>query len=158
MKYIASLFLIFMTGLFLSITPANAEDIKKYPERDYTVTAPVIPVDPAILSDSDTPWEELGNGTRRKVFFNDRITFVILEVNRPVEKEGEIVTHSHPHDQVSYVLKGKIRVKVGKEEKIIEEGGVYIVPSNVPHGIQILSDQVLLMDMFTPTREDIRKK
>ena len=75
------------------------------------LTVPVIPVDPAILSASDIPWEDLGNGMKRKVFFNDRLTFVILEINRPAEKDGEIVLHSHPHDQISYVLEGKNKGK-----------------------------------------------
>lgn len=126
--------------------------------RDYNVTVPVIPVDPAILSASDIPWEDLGNGMKRKVFFNDRLTFVILEINRPAEKDGEIALHSHPHDQISYVLEGKIRVKVGTEEKIIEAGGLDIIPSNVPHGVQVLSDKLVLFDIFTPTREDFRPK
>jgi quercetin dioxygenase-like cupin family protein len=154
MKIVSVILLSIMLQCY--IMPAYSEELKT--ERDYSVTAPVIPVDPAILSASDIPWEDLGNGARRKVVFNDRLTFVILEINRPAEKDGEIALHSHPHDQISYVLEGKVRVKIGTEEKVIETGGMYIVPSNVPHGIQVLSDKLILLDMFTPVREDFRKQ
>lgn len=111
---------------------------------------------PAIFSSNETPWEELGNGTRRKVFFNDRLTFVILEINRPVDEHAELVVHSHTHDQITYLQEGKLLVKTGDIEKEIEEGGIYIIPSNVPHGIKVLSEKVVLIDVFTPTREDFR--
>ena len=117
-----------------------------------------MPVNPAIFSSDESPWEELGDGVRRKVFFNDRLTFVILEINKPVDENAEIILHSHPHDQITYLQEGKLLVKLGEEEKIIEAGGVYVIPSNVPHGIKVLSEKVILIDVFTPTREDFRLK
>lgn len=118
----------------------------------------IMPVLPAILSSDKTPWEDLGNGMRRKVFFNDRLTFVILEINRPVNEQEEFVLHSHPHDQITYLQEGKLLVKLGELEETIETGGVYIIPSNIPHGVKVLSEKVILIDVFTPTREDFRQE
>lgn len=41
--------------------------------------------------------------------------------------------HSHPQEQVIYVLSGRFRVVSGDEERIISAGEVCFHPSNVPH-------------------------
>jgi quercetin dioxygenase-like cupin family protein len=45
---------------------------------------------------------------------------------------------------------------VGGKAREIGPGGVFIAPSNVRHGIELLTDKVVLLDVFTPTREDFR--
>ncbi|MBI4871719.1 MAG: hypothetical protein HY814_09130 [Candidatus Riflebacteria bacterium] len=35
-------------------------------------------------------------------------------------------------------------------------GGAYVVPGNVPHGLQVLSTHLVLLDVFTPVRGDFR--
>ncbi len=132
-------------------------DEKSLP-RDYCVADPVFPVKPAILTADSVRWEDAGDGAKRKVFFNDRLTMVLLQIDRPVKPDEAIACHYHAHDQVTYVLEGKVRVKVGGEVREIGPGGCYIVPSNVHHGIVTATPRVVIMDVFTPTREDFRPK
>ena len=42
--------------------------------------------------------------------------------------------HAHPNEQISYVVKGRARVCIGNEEKIVGPGDVYIIPANTEHG------------------------
>ena len=111
-----------------------------------------MPVSPAIVD--NVPWETVGPGLRRKVYFCDRLTLVWLEVTST--GTPPLTTHSHPHDQVTFVLEGRARVRVGDQEREIGPGGGYIVPSNVVHGLQPLTPRLLILDTFTPTREDFR--
>jgi quercetin dioxygenase-like cupin family protein len=109
-----------------------------------------------ILTHEQVPWETMDNGWRRQVLFSGQLTLVILEATGPTS--GPIETHSHPHDQISYLIEGDIEVQIGKEIRKISKGGFFRVPSNAPHGIQVLSKTATLMDTFTPPREDFRPK
>jgi quercetin dioxygenase-like cupin family protein len=42
--------------------------------------------------------------------------------------------HKHPNDQISYVLRGKIRTNIGDEEKICGPGEVLHIPPETEHG------------------------
>lgn len=62
--------------------------------------------------------------------------------------------HHHPHEQVGYVVSGDLTLLMeGKEDEHLTAGASYYVPSNVPHGVIVHSDTVLV-DVFTPQRED----
>lgn len=126
--------------------------------RDYRSVDPVVPVKPAVFDADSTRWEDVGDGAKRKVFFNDRLTMVLLQIDRPVKPDEAMVCHYHVHDQITYVLEGKLKVKVGSEVREIGPGGCYIVPSNVHHGVVTMTRRVVIMDVFTPTREDFRLK
>lgn len=78
-----------------------------------------------------------------------------MEIDRPVE-DKPIQTHYHSHDQVTYVLEGRGRVSLDGKEGEVSAGGAYTVPSNTRHGLQPLTRRLILVECFTPTREDLR--
>ena len=62
--------------------------------------------------------------------------------------------HHHPHEQVGYVVSGDLTLLMeGRPDERLGAGASYYVPSNVPHGVIIHTDTVLV-DVFTPQRED----
>ena len=61
--------------------------------------------------------------------------------------------HSHPHVQASYVAEGTFEVTIGDTMAVLSEGGSFIVPSNVVHGVKALTAG-RLVDCFTPRRDD----
>ena len=62
--------------------------------------------------------------------------------------------HSHPHEQIVYIEKGKLEFIIDGESCIVGPGdSVYIEP-NVVHGAKVLEDDCILLDIFTPQRED----
>jgi len=62
--------------------------------------------------------------------------------------------HSHPHEQVGYVVSGEIDlVMEGKETMRLKAGSSYYVEPNAKHNIVTHAPSVLL-DCFTPLRED----
>jgi quercetin dioxygenase-like cupin family protein len=66
--------------------------------------------------------------------------------------------HSHPHEQIGYVVSGEIDFIMenksgGKDTVRLSAGGSYYVPSNMKHNIVTYAPSVLL-DCFTPVRED----
>ena len=62
--------------------------------------------------------------------------------------------HSHPHEQVGYVVSGEIDFNMeGHEPVRLKAGGSYYVPPDVKHNITTYAPTVLV-DVFTPIRQD----
>jgi quercetin dioxygenase-like cupin family protein len=62
--------------------------------------------------------------------------------------------HSHPHEQVGYVVSGEIDFNMeGRPPVRLAAGGTYYVPSNVKHNVVTYAPTVLV-DVFTPLRQD----
>ena len=62
--------------------------------------------------------------------------------------------HDHPHEQLGVVLEGAIEVTVGGETRRLGPGAAYAVPPHVPHGGQTGAEGCLVLETFTPPRED----
>lgn len=61
--------------------------------------------------------------------------------------------HSHPHEQVVFMVQGKLRLAVGDEEKVLGAHDIVVIPPNVPHEAEAL-DYTVVIDIFSPPRED----
>ena len=48
--------------------------------------------------------------------------------------------HAHPNEQIQSVIKGKARVRIGDEERIIGPGDAVLIPANTEHSAEILED------------------
>ena len=69
-------------------------------------------------------------------------------------KKGAVVElHSHPHEQVGRVLKGRLHFFVGDADQVLGTGEMYVIPGDVPHRVIALEDSEAI-DIFHPVRED----
>lgn len=62
--------------------------------------------------------------------------------------------HTHPHEQMTIVAKGKVKFTIEGEVKIVSPGDVLHFPPNNRHGATMLDEEVVLIDIFSPIRED----
>ncbi len=67
----------------------------------------------------------------------------------------QVPTPSHPHEQVGYVVSGKIRIIIDRESFDLGPGDSYCALSNVPHSALTFEPSVVI-DVFSPPREDYR--
>ena len=99
----------------------------------------------------NVPARDLGGGVERKVLSYSKN---LMACELTFEKGAVGAPHSHPHEQIGYIISGKlVYQEEGCEDKILGTGDTYYVAPNVVHGVQILEDTKLL-DIFTPMRED----
>jgi len=70
-----------------------------------------------------------------------------------IDKDAALPEHSHPHEQFSIVLEGKLELIIAGEVNIMEPGKVAVIPGDTPHSGKALTDCKVL-DIFTPKRED----
>lgn len=90
------------------------------------------------------------NGSTRRVIV-DRPELMLVEFCFEAGAIGAL--HSHPHVQSSYVAEGEFEVTIGEETRILSQGGAFIVPPGVTHGVRALTAGRLI-DSFTPRRDD----
>src|SRR5260370_32898046 len=61
--------------------------------------------------------------------------------------------HSHPHDQIVYVVHGQIRFTCQGNTFEARKGDTFVVRGGVQHGASAIENS-LAVDVFTPCRED----
>jgi quercetin dioxygenase-like cupin family protein len=65
--------------------------------------------------------------------------------------------HSHPHEQMAYVVSGRLRVRAGAETFEVGAGDSFVIRGGVEHQASAIEPSVVI-DVFTPTREDYLKE
>ncbi len=101
---------------------------------------------------NDIPRERVTNRIDRRIVSGEStmVAHVYLQ-------QGAIVPeHSHHNEQLTYILKGKLRFWVGDDFSQVfdvEEGQVLHLPSNIPHKAEAL-EETLDVDIFSPPRQD----
>jgi quercetin dioxygenase-like cupin family protein len=61
--------------------------------------------------------------------------------------------HKHPHEQIFWMLKGKMEFRLGNERKVCGPGDIAVIPGNVEHEAWFPEDTEVI-DVFAPPRED----
>ena len=96
------------------------------------------------------PFEEIGEGIERQMVIGENLMICRLRF-----APGTVTpAHEHPHEQMTIVEKGKVLFTLGEEQKVFETGDVLHFPSNFWHGATMLDEEVILIDIFSPIRED----
>lgn len=90
--------------------------------------------------------------TRRILAYSDNL--MLCEIT--FEKGAKGNFHSHPHEQITYVVKGSFAFTVGGETKVVNAGDAVFMPSGVEHGVTCLEEGIL-SDVFNPKRDDFLK-
>jgi quercetin dioxygenase-like cupin family protein len=96
--------------------------------------------------------ERVSDMLERRLITGDRMMLAHVYL-----KKGCIVPkHSHENEQLTYILEGALKFKIGDdgaEEIVVSAGEVLLIPSNVPHMAEAL-EETLDVDVFSPPRQD----
>jgi quercetin dioxygenase-like cupin family protein len=99
-------------------------------------------------------WPEIdaAPGVRRRVLScGDQV----MVVQFTIDAGADIPAHTHPHEQVGHVVAGRMRFRIGDDERELGPGDGYAVPGGVLHGATGVTD-VVAVDSFSPVRDDYR--
>lgn len=101
---------------------------------------------------ADQPVEQLNPLLSRSLITGERAMLAHVYL-----KKGAVVPmHSHDNEQITYVLEGALKFRIGDggpEELVVRSGEVLHLPSNVPHEAEALEDTIDV-DVFAPPRRD----
>ena len=96
------------------------------------------------------PAERLADGIERQMIWGARLMVCRLRF------DPRVVTavHSHPHEQITLVERGRVKFTVDGQTRVASAGDVLHFPADCPHGAEMLDEEVVLVDIFSPVRED----
>ncbi|HEY8908564.1 MAG TPA: cupin domain-containing protein [Rhodoferax sp.] len=104
------------------------------------------------FDNSNTPWTELGEGIRRKIVGH---TPDLMSVLVQFDKGAIGTAHAHDaHDQIAFVVAGSFETEVAGAKRILKAGDAFIVPRLTWHGTVALEQGSMLLDQFSPRRDD----
>ncbi|SME98637.1 Cupin domain-containing protein [Tistlia consotensis] len=102
---------------------------------------------------TELPREVVRQGVSRTAFRGDNA----LMVMNWLEPGMEVRPHSHPFEQLAYILSGRVRFTIGDEVVEVGPGEVVRIPPDVVHCGEPLGDEVAVnLDVFAPVRDDYR--
>jgi len=95
------------------------------------------------------PEEKITDKITRRVLSGEKGMMVWWDI-----KTGtHAAAHSHPHEQIVWMIKGKCEARIGTERRVVNPGDVAVIPGGVEHELWFHEDTELV-DIFAPPRED----
>lgn len=105
------------------------------------------------VKNSEVQSTQMAEGIERKIMgYGGKL--MVVEVR--FQKGVVAALHSHMHEQVSYIVKGKFEFMVGDKKEVLSSGDSVYIPSGVQHQVVAIEEGVVT-DSFTPIREDFLK-
>jgi quercetin dioxygenase-like cupin family protein len=100
----------------------------------------------------DLPGTEMLPGIMRRAVYLDNvmITFFDFEPNTVIPE------HSHPHEQISFVVKGAMEFRLGDETRVVRAGEGVCCPPHVSHSAVVLDEPTFALDAWYPPREEYK--
>jgi quercetin dioxygenase-like cupin family protein len=90
---------------------------------------------------------------------NEKITRRVMSGERGmivwwnIKAGAHAAAHRHPHEQIFWVLKGRMDFRLGDERRMCGPGDVGVIPGGVEHEGWFPEDTEVI-DVFAPRRED----
>ena len=103
----------------------------------------------AVTNLAKIPGEAITPLATRRIIPGDKMMMVHWEMKQGADSAA----HHHPHEQLVYVISGKLKLRVGDEWHVLGAGGVVMIPGGVVHQADVLEDTEVV-DIFSPPRED----
>lgn len=100
----------------------------------------------------DIKAKELVAGITGYYEHGSQMTFGLVEI----KAGSQLPEHSHPQEQITYMLTGQLDMIIGGESCILTPGMVQVIPPNVLHSAVAPVDCTLI-DVFAPVREDYKQ-
>ena len=102
---------------------------------------------------ANIPFEQIAEGIERQMIIGEKLMICRLRF-APFTVTPE---HDHLHEQMTIVERGRAKFFVDGVEKIVSAGDILHFPSMSWHGATMLDEEVILIDIFSPIREDFLK-
>jgi len=96
---------------------------------------------------------DLADGVKTRIFPGENVMVSVVRITP--NRAGQI--HHHPQEQWGVLLEGSgVRVQDGVEHPV-KAGDFWQTPGNVPHGFIAGPDGAVILDIFSPPREEYKK-
>ncbi len=77
-----------------------------------------------------------------------------MAIRVELAKGSSLPSHSHPHEQIGFVISGRPRFNVAGETMLLNGGDGYSIPGGVLHSVDMVAEDSVVVDIFSPLREE----
>lgn len=84
----------------------------------------------------------------------EKMTLTVMEF----EPNTVLPEHSHPHEQVGYLIEGEAEYVIDGKSYQVRPGQMWRLPGGVVHQVNVGSRPMRVVEAFCPVREDFRDK
>jgi quercetin dioxygenase-like cupin family protein len=96
------------------------------------------------------PPQLLTEGYLARAFHGEHLTVAVVEA----APGAPLPEHQHANEQFGLVIEGSLRFRIGEEERVLGPGGTWRIPSDTPHSAVAGEHGAVVIDVFSPPRED----
>src|SRR5438445_10960451 len=94
----------------------------------------------------ECPFEDLGGGVRRRILAHGG---GMMQVEVQFDEGAVGALHSHPHEQLTYVLSGEFEFTIGGETRVVYAGDTLYKRPGIERGL-VGRTAGALLEHFTP--------
>ena len=99
------------------------------------------------------PPQLLTDGWLARVVAGRELTVAIVEA----DPGAVLPEHEHVNEQIGIVIEGSVGFRIEDEERVLGPGDVWRIPPSVRHAVTAGDEGAVVIDIFTPPREDWMK-
>ena len=108
-----------------------------------------MPIMPGFHALKNLPEEKVTDTITRRVLVGDKAMIVWWRMKAGVHAAA----HRHPHEQMFWMVSGRMEFRLGSERRSCIAGDVGVIPGGVEHEAWFPEDTEVV-DVFSPPRED----
>jgi len=105
-----------------------------------------------ILNKSDCLKRNPFPGVTMYAMEGEKMTLSLVEM----EPHSVISEHSHPHEQIGYMIEGEAEFVIDGQPVLVRAGQTWRLPGGMPHKVATGDQPMRAVDVFYPVREDMR--
>jgi|LDZU01.1.fsa_nt_gi quercetin dioxygenase-like cupin family protein len=104
-----------------------------------------------IFKKNDLKAKQVLKSSQLRAVANEHVMITLFDFG----PDDEVMpNHHHPHEQISYILKGSVKMIAGGKSQVLDAGQGAVIPPNVEHEVIALEKDSQVLDVFYPLRED----
>jgi quercetin dioxygenase-like cupin family protein len=100
------------------------------------------------------PPQQIWDGIVGRTVHGERVTLSLLEL----EPGTAVPEHSHENEQLGILIEGALTFTIGGDTREVGPGGTWCIRANVPHSVVTGPDGAVLVEIFSPIRDDWRAR
>lgn len=105
-----------------------------------------------IIKRKDAPTLETVKGRKGEILMTGDKCMMMINT---IEPGIPTPPHSHPHEQIGFLIEGAGTLYIDGEKKELKEQATFLVPSNASHNFDATGNKpAVLIEAFAPPRED----
>ena len=93
---------------------------------------------------------KIADGVTAKIVFGDKVMLSLVTM----EPDSYMPVHFHPHEQMGMLVKGSVEFAIAEDMRPLSGNALFLVPGNTPHAFKAGPRGAVLIEAFSPPRED----